>query len=991
MIEVPIQIIQALGAEPTKEQWEAISAPLEPVAIIAGAGSGKTAVIAARVVYLALDGMSPANVLALTFTNKAAEELARRVREACTSLRLVDGDEPTVLTYHAFASRLLDEHGLRIGLEPGQMLLSSGQQWQLATSLLRDREFEHLEVRTIPAIVRKLLELSDHCANHLIDPTNLAEYSRSFAGSVKQKTPADREAIETALERGELAELVDAYQKRKRELGAIDYGDQIRMAVSLLQEHSEVGDAYRARYPAVLLDEYQDTNTAQARMLQILFPSPHPVMCVGDPDQNIYAWRGASLSNILRFGSSNRALTLSTNFRSGSRILDAANAIIDSIPPERRAPNKKLEPHAPLGLGRVAAFTASDQLDEARRIATLIEEQKALGISYSQMAVLCRKRKLIAPILQVLTARGIPSEAVDLGGLLQVPQIVEIVAWLRLLNDPADNIALARLLQNPRWRIGYRDLVALARWSASKNKTLRGELGTSEHPSDVAFVLAESIEHTDEIERLSEVARDRIRSFRSLREALMKHASGPLDHLVSQIVELSGMMRELETSTSMRSARRNVMNFIAAVGAFAPLASDSSLPALVDYLESALDAEEIFEQVQLSNEDTVKLSTIHKAKGLEWDVVFVPGLADSKRSHLFPDSSRQPNEITQPQTLPFALRGDADALPHYNDNLKQFRKELTDRGLEEERRLCYVALTRARKLLVVSHAWWYEGPKDPYDASIFFNELAMISEPLHIEPQPAINPLIEQRGNRVPVWPIRARTIAAELPASAAALQEAIAELSNEERAELDSLVASHLARIDALEHRDELRAEAPRVLSVSAVLEAARDPKQHWDTYVRPAPKRQSSAAKRGSRVHRFIELASRGSERTPRDGAADPAIAAWLQSRFSNRRASFAERPVVVFVDGVPMYGRIDAIFSEGGDGSIEIVDYKTGARVDKSEGIDQLGLYARAISEIDGIEPSKIRTTYVYLTDSLEQAGGSATDPIVLPQLRFEKRPS
>ena len=189
---VPEPILRVFkGTPPTQQQWEAISHPLTPSAVVAGAGSGKTAVMVARVVYLALvragvveaghRGAAPSEILCLTFTNKAAEELGRRVRHATEDLRLPDGEEPTVHTYHAFAARMLDEYGLRMGLEPGGMLLTEAHKWQLAVSLLNDREFEHLEVRTVRHVVENLLLLADECANHRVDPLEVAERSRAFA------------------------------------------------------------------------------------------------------------------------------------------------------------------------------------------------------------------------------------------------------------------------------------------------------------------------------------------------------------------------------------------------------------------------------------------------------------------------------------------------------------------------------------------------------------------------------------------------------------------------------------------------------------------------------------------------------------------------------------------------------------------------------------------------------------------------------------------
>jgi DNA helicase-2/ATP-dependent DNA helicase PcrA len=697
---------------------------MEPCAVVAGAGSGKTAVMAARVVYLALvatgrleasdAGALPSQALCLTFTNKAAEELARRVRDATAGLGLPEGEEATVLTYHAFAARLLDDYGLRMGLEPGQRLLSEAQKWQLVVTLLEDRQFDHLEVRTLRNVVRDALALSDECANHLVEPEAVREVSLRFADRVEVRKADDRTARTCALQRAELAEVVAAYRDRKRELGVIDYGDQIALAHRLVQEHPEVVDEFRARFPVVLLDEYQDTNVAQARLLRALCGPGYPVMAVGDPDQNIYAWRGASLGNILRFSSEfgkgrpAEERPLYVNFRSGSRILAVADEVIGKVPPGRRAPDKTLRPHPDRGNGRVRAFVGADERSEARRIARLIKELAAERDKtlrgeerWGEFAVLCRKKRLFGPIAEVLREEGIPVEVVDLGGLLRLPEVVDVVAWLRVLEDPSRNVSLARILQSPRWRIGHRDLVALARWSAERNRHLSMALpGEDVSPGDVSFSLMEAVMNVEDekMEGLSEEARRRLTEFRVCFERLEQSTREGLADLVADIVEETGLMRELEASTNRAApgAKRNLLNLVQHVAAFSPVEGEASLSTLIQYLDAAEETEDELEPVQVSEANTVKLLTIHKAKGLEWPAVFVPGLATGPRSSIFPDTSRQANPMTQPYRLPFELRGDADVLPRYEGNLEAFKNELRSRGEEEERRLCYVALTRAR-------------------------------------------------------------------------------------------------------------------------------------------------------------------------------------------------------------------------------------------------------------------------------------------------------
>ncbi|HXF56838.1 MAG TPA: ATP-dependent DNA helicase [Actinomycetota bacterium] len=1039
----PPEVVRAMGGRvPTVQQWRAISHPLAPGCAVAGAGSGKTAVMAARLVYLALvatgrvpadhPGALPSEVLCLTFTTKAAEELARRVREATAGLGLPESEEATVLTYHAFAARLLEDYGVWGGVEPGAVLLTEAMKWQVVSGLLADRQFEHLEVRTVGRVVEQALALAAQCADHLVDPERLREESLAFADHVEVRRAVDRGVRETALRRAELAELVAAYRDRKRELGAIDYGDQIELAVRLVRERPEVGRAFRERYRVVLLDEYQDTNVAQARLLEALLGPGFPVMAVGDPDQNIYAWRGASLRNILRFpeqfpGPDGPAehRPLYVNFRSGSRILEVADAVIGKVPEERRAPDKVLRPHPDRGAGRVLAFFAADEREEARRIARLVRElvaerppTEAGEPPWGDVAVLCRKKRLFPTVAEILREEGVPVEVVDLGGLLRMPEVVDVVAWLRLLDDPGRNVALARILQGPRWRIGYRDLVALARWASAHTRRLVASLpGEDERPGDVVFALAEALDHLDDpdLRDLSEEGRERLREFRAELAELREVARGPLEDLVAEVVERTGLLRELEASDApqAQSARRNLLNFVDHVAAFAPVEGEASLSTLVSYLDTAEETEDELEPAQPSEANTVKVLTIHKAKGLEWPVVFVPGMAEGSRSSLFPDASRQPNPVTQPHQLPFELRGDADVLPRFDGtDLQRFRDELRERALEEERRLCYVALTRARDVLVVSGAYWYEGPAEPFRPGTFYLEVRdhPACEVLEEADCPQENPLVAARAERTRRWPPRGRVddadelfpegwhrAALEAVRDPDAVAARAAALGAAGRVEFERELARNRERAELIQARarSPLPPPVPSALSVSSMIDYVRCPKLFFWSVVRPLPRRPSRAARLGAEVHRWIELESRGQatliepeeapdlateERLGEAAAADRLKRAFRESRFARAVPLYVERPFLLALEGVVVRGRMDAIFGTP-EGPWEVVDYKTGQPPPEGDPVAgfQLDLYALACTEVWGKRPEDLTLTYFYLSTG-EEVSRPADDPVV-----------
>ncbi|MGH2773349.1 MAG: ATP-dependent helicase, partial [Actinomycetota bacterium] len=449
------------GHEPSEEQWAAIAHDPVPLAIIAGAGSGKTAVMAARIVWFVEQEIaSPWQILGLTFTNKAAAELEERLVQAFGELSGGSLELPNVATYNSFADGILRRHGVRIGIDPEVALLSQGQSWQLVREALADiPAFESIDSRSMSSICQNALALAEHCANHCVTPAEVAAEDERIVANADS---FNEKAVLASRRRIELARLVEAYSARKRARRRIDYGDQVSKTVEILESFPEVAADLRDRYPAILLDEYQDTNVAQRRMLQPLAPSGSNVTAVGDARQNIFQWRGSTLFNLIDFPTRHflregqRAhdyLSLSSNFRSGSAILQAANAVIEHVP-ENRRPGLPLAATPDNGRGFVATKVLEDQMQEAAFIADEIKrlhgEPAAPSRSpadYRDFAILVRRKSHLGPIYAALKKADIPVEVIGLGGLLQLPEIVDLVAWLRVIAEPgpAGNRWLARL------------------------------------------------------------------------------------------------------------------------------------------------------------------------------------------------------------------------------------------------------------------------------------------------------------------------------------------------------------------------------------------------------------------------------------------------------------------------------------------------------------------------------------------------------------------
>ncbi len=1011
--QIPAEIVTALGAQPTDEQWEAIAMPLEPYVLVAGAGSGKTSVMAARVVYLALAalgrveaaGVLPGNLLCLTFTVKATEKLRMMIRRALAGVDLPEGEEPEILNYHGLAAQVIDRYGMLVGIEPGERVLTQAQRVTLAGRVLDEVRFEHVATEWQPTVVDKILNLDEQAQNHLVEPQTIVEHNLARLGALARHR-SDR-AYNAAQERIELAGAVAVYRRLKRDLGVIDFGDQIDLAMRIATQHPDVGHAYRERFGAVLLDEYQDTNVAQARFLEALFGGGHPVTAVGDPDQNIYAWRGASLFNLLEFPTRFRTADqrpaarkpLFTNFRSGARILHAADTIIGPLPENQRPdPDKQLVPWPANGEGEVTLATHRDELTEARWIAEHVAALHEDGAPWSEVAVLCRSSRLFQLLQKAFEERSVPAEIVGLAGLLRLPEVVEVLAYARAANDPMASVALANILTGPRYRVGFKDIALVAGWAKAKNYAWREEGGDDE---ETPFLLAEALEHLDEIEGLSDEGRARLLAFAQELGELRRAARLPVGDFLGEIVRRTGILDELDADLDVATATqraRNLAAFLDHVHTFEPIEGDLTLRAFLDYVDSVLELDkEDWENVQPSEEDSVKVMTIHQAKGLEFDHVFVPGVANG----LLPSKRIQQNPAERGYSLDFELRGDASILPAFDGVLSHFKADLQRQEVFEERRTLYVALTRARRSLWVSAATWYGETDKPKGASEFFAELtdwatttAEASVSLAVgDEDAALNPMLGYREELVRAWPGPAlrdeadalfpdgwRTAAVDAVASGAVQASLLEALDDEDRAAFGAVAAERRRLAAHLREREAGDGptggpRAPQTLSASALMDHAKCPKRFYWTSVRPLPRFSGPQARLGTEIHRWIERRASGQglllepddeidltneELSGEPGRAERLRQSFLDSRFADVVPLFAERAFLLRVGDYAVSGRIDAIYGEP-DGPWEVVDWKTGAATADPL---QLELYGLACVEIWGKRPEDLTLTYAYL---------------------------
>ena len=806
----PAQLARLLRLpEPTPEQAGVISAPLGPLAVIAGAGSGKSETMAARLVWLVANGLvRPDRVLGLTFTRKAAAEFADRVRSRLERLRRAGplnpgdpgsagpagaedpyGGDPVISTYHAYAGRLLGDNALREGLEPSMRLITPALSWQLAAQIVAAYDGPMGEIVWTPqTVTAAVLELAGDLAEHLRDAGDVIAVGRWLTAELEAlpgRAPGSvRKIMATQLAREQLLPLVERYVAAKAAREVLDHGDQVALAARIASRHPEVGAAERARFHVVLLDEYQDTSHAQLVLLRSLFGGGHPVTAVGDPCQSIYGWRGASAGNLRRFtvdfpemarvrpfgatapSGPAPVLPLSTSFRNAAQVLDAAAVISAELRYE--APDLPRLVSAPdrAERGAVACALLDTVTDEAEWVAAQLAgllalepgcapdgqpwpDRRQAGVRPADVAVLCRKRSQFVPLRRAIEARGIPVEVVGLGGLLMVPEVQDVVATLRVLHDAGASDALARLLTGPRWRIGPRDLVALGRRARA---LARGEgdrprapaaapepppsgHGSSGHGSsghdpaepDLADALAEAVtDLTAETGSLVEALDDpgdprayspvgyaRMHALAAELRRLRAHVGRPLADLAAEVERVLGLDIEVAARPGADpvAARADLDAFTDVADAFTGEGAEPTLGAFLAYLTAAQQEEFGLETGRVGDSDSVKLLTVHAAKGLQWPAVFVPGLAAGERSQVFPAKPRTSTRWTDnARLIPFGLRGDAGDLPVLRGldaaSLEQFADACAARDLAEERRLMYVAATRAAFWLGCSGYWW---------------------------------------------------------------------------------------------------------------------------------------------------------------------------------------------------------------------------------------------------------------------------------------------
>ncbi|MGI8954850.1 MAG: ATP-dependent helicase [Nocardioidaceae bacterium] len=1040
-------LCRVLGVPYSDEQLAAIISPVDqPGVIVAGAGSGKTEVMAARVVWLVGKGhVDPGSVLGLTFTNKAASELASRIRLALQRLAddagigdfLQEGGEPVVSTYHAYGGSLIAEHGLRLGYEPDLQVIADASRFQRAARAVQThRGGLALTPTHVPTLVGDVIALDGQMADHLVGPVEVREFDaelRRLLATHKQVKDVAK-AVRVASHRDEIVSLVEGYRALKSDAGVMDFSDQMVWGARLASECPEVSETERSRFAVVLLDEYQDTSVAQRMMLQGLFSGAdassgrgHPVTAVGDPCQAIYGWRGASADNLTQFldhfraadGGRGAELGLSVNRRCGTSILDVANTLATPFY-DASDVVVALRPSSGAIAGTVRAACLPTVEDEIEwlvdQVSAVRAQQSDAASHWSDIAVLVRDKNEVASLAAAFRTRDVPVEVVGMSGLLQQPEVEDVVATLEVVDSLTANAALLRLLTGPRFNIGARDLALLgtrARQLVGTDLSVRSDDLVDElsravsgvDPSDI-LSLADAVDDPGTL-AYSQAAERRFADLSRVLGRLRVHATEPLPDLVRQVIVALDLDVELavQHGPAAVQARNNLALLVDAVTEFVGTEPSASTSALLAYLRAEEDFNSGMEVAAPSETDSVKLLTVHKAKGLEWRHVFVPFMS----AEVFPSGKARDRWVSTARELPADLRGDADSQPQVTEwtpaGLSAYRTQSKQDALLEELRLGYVAFTRAKATLVVSGHWWGRTQIASRGPSAYLQQVrkwlqaagsdasVWAEDPRANLPdgQDPTNPLVAQRA--IVAWPAptdgpwvrRRREVAAELrtviavpPAHQAAVPDRPDALDADQRSGWERLSVLDGDIVDLVaeaqvSHRDTVEVARPATLSATAVARLRDDPDGFARALARPMPRRPAPSARFGTRFHAWIEahfgqqmllaedeLPGRDVTDIRDDTELADVIAAFSRGPFADRRPHAIEAPFSLRLAGQEVRGRIDAVYRTAH--GFEVVDWKTNRRADADQ--LQLAIYRLAWAETHDLDLSEVTAAFYYV---------------------------
>lgn len=1007
---------------PAAQQESIICHPMTPLLVVAGAGAGKTATIAARAVYLAANkAVRPGNILGLTFTRKAAQEMRSRIvtllgrflQNAKSAgfeeeLRALQTNPPTVTTYNAFAGKICRDYGLRVGIDPDARLITEAERWQIMNQIVMDWQ-EPLRTKKRPSsVVSAVLALAGKLTDNSLFVEQVKAELQANAADIldsapvpRKKTPykAAQDLAESLRVRAEYMDLVKAYMDFKQANSLIDFADQIGGARQIISRCPDVRDTLRLQYQKVFLDEFQDTSANQIDFLSALF-ADHPVTAVGDPNQAVYEWRGASRlaldSFTERFAPNEDAdiKPLTTAWRNSAAVLEVANVQVDQL----ARPNTHLpqNPYSPVNLPKLTlAPSAQPGAVLGAYFATDVQEAQAVANWFANhwnrsgtAAVLCRNRASMAPIYEALAGAQVPAAIVGAGGLIESPAVADLIAALTVAFDAGRGDCLMRLLNKAK--LGATDISAL--WHQARDIASEGGEG------HVDAFLAEAVEavRLGRIpQQLSALGKKRVAKLGRELAEIRALLSGPLTVLLRKAIQILDLDLDSALAGNESTASLALEQFLAVGSDFASRGGD--LQDFLAWLEAAATEERGISMPEVPTQvGVVQILTIHAAKGLEWDSVAVVALSEGVLPSTAPrkggtrTSSRW---LTDESELPASMRADALTLPDLQIGPAPTHKDVDQAiaalreangiaDLIEDRRLAYVAFTRAKQNLLLTGAALRGGNSRPAAPSVFFDESVRAGL---VGPLPGVEvPFPDKAELAQLVEAAPSPDVEVSWPGEPSeqnlALQEVasqVVKLAQDNPAERLSKEDLHWAKLLVAEAKEKPHPQVvlPRHMAATTV--------QHLGPELamqlrRPVPAEPSDSAYLGTVFHSWVERHLTGRDEQQAE-TLEPAAARrlkkwqqnWLDMRLLEKYQVLeveAERDIIAA--GVRIIARIDAVMRAKETGRVHIMDWKTG-RVPVGQDLEsakvQLELYRLAWAKSEGIEAANIDASLVYVGSS------------------------
>ncbi len=667
-----------------KEQKEAVEHENGPLLVIAGAGTGKTTVVTERVKYLISKGLSnPSEILALTFTDKAAREMEDRVDRAMP----YGYTQMWISTFHSFCDRVLRDEALQIGFDPKYKLMNQAETVQYLRDNLFEFDLNYFRPLGNPTkFLGGILQHFSRLQDEDITPSEYIEWAEK-----QQKTAKGEDEVLESEKWFELANSYRKYEELKTRQGYMDFGDLIVKTLKLFRERPNILKNYQNKFKFILVDEFQDTNYAQNKLATILADKHKNITVTGDDDQSIYRFRGAAVSNILQFRQlfpQAKIVTLTKNYRSAQEILDRSYMLIQNNNPDRLEVKENVDKKliAQKNINAEIGFFHSDRVEnEAETVAQKIREISK-DYEFGDIAILVRANNHAEPFIRALSRNSIPYQFLGPGKLFRQSEIIDLISFLKVLYNFDDSISFYRLLSLDYFEIPARDLIKLSNYSKKYNLSL--------------FEAAEKIENT----YISDDAKQKVsRVVNIIKKHFEKVKNETAGQLLYNFLEETGLLQKLLNPDTAQAEKKasNISRFFDKLKSYEVGHEDANVTAVVDWIDLSMELGEspLSADSDWSEVNAVNILTTHSAKGLEFPVVFLVNLVD----HRFPSIERR------------------EQLPIPENLIKEVLPE-GDYHLQEERRLFYVGMTRAKEKLFLTAANFYGEAKREKKLSPFIFE-----------------------------------------------------------------------------------------------------------------------------------------------------------------------------------------------------------------------------------------------------------------------------